>query len=93
MEIEESKQEQWRGHVELGKRHQKGMAAYCRENELSTHVFYYWKRKFEGSGLRNGKKVSQFVSVSISDEKKKMPDLPSPEWLARFVGEFIRGEQ
>ncbi len=91
MEIEESKQ--WRRHIELGKRHQKGMAAYCRQNELSTHVFYYWKRKFEGSGSKNGKKVSQFVPVSISDEKKKLSDLPSPEWLARFVGEFIRGEQ
>jgi hypothetical protein len=37
--------QKWANHIESWKESGKSQAQYCRENELSPKLFYYWKRK------------------------------------------------
>ncbi len=90
MKVKESKREYWRRHVEVGTNHPGGVAAYCRQESLLATSFHYWKCKFAGTRSVPAVVSPNFVPVSVSHVER---DLPDPEWLARFVGEFLRGAE
>ena len=83
------KKEQWLRHLDRGKQYEGGIVAYCREHDLSTSSYYYWRRKL-GQPQNKALEVikSSFIPVAVNEVPK---DLPDPEWVARFVGELLRG--
>lgn len=87
MSINEQKRKHWRAHITKGLKHPKGVSAYCREENLSKSTFQYWSRSLKEEPARVVAKTA-FASVAVSEVKTSLPD---PEWLARFVGEFLRG--
>ncbi len=95
MTINKQKEKFWKAHVSEGLKCTGGISEYCREQNLSKSTFQYWKRRFSNSNSNSNSKptakpatVNPFVPVSVTREEKALPD---PEWLARFVGEFLRG--
>lgn len=68
--MEESKgssgQAFWREQYERWQGSEKSKAAFCREASLSVERFYYWSRRFEGSGSApRGGLSSAFLPVSL----------------------------
>lgn len=85
---EVSKEEFWRSHVEAGLQHPDGVPSYCESEDINVNTFYSWKSKFRKNLVSPKKKRSPFTPVTVIEPKK---ELPSPEWLARFLKEFIGG--
>ncbi|MGE3760443.1 MAG: hypothetical protein AB7H97_21945, partial [Pseudobdellovibrionaceae bacterium] len=60
---------------------------FCKERNLSPHVFQYWKKKCSkevGKDVRPAMMVqpSPFVAVQIERQFEKLPDA---KWLAQLI--------
>ena len=86
MTIKGSKQEYWRGHVELGLKYPGGKSAYCRSEGLKTSSFHYWNSKFNKTKTVPALMSPSFIPVSVSRVERNLPD---PQWLAQFLGELM----
>ena len=92
MKLNELKKTYWLEHIEAAKKSNKGVAAYCRQMNVSTRVFYYWRSRLNPKGLKSTplSSKSSFVPVSIQKKTIHSKELPNPEWLARFLSEYMR---
>jgi len=71
-------------------KHPGGISSYCRSKGLPEPSFHYGKRKFGSVKPMVAVIAPSSVPVSVSRVEKSLPD---PEWLAHFVGDFLRGAQ
>ena len=55
----------WQGLISAQLKSGKSVAAWCRENGTTPHVFSYWKSKLNGKG---GKEQGNFLPVGKSQE-------------------------
>ena len=85
MKSKESKESYWRRRVEQARRHPGGIAAYCKTEGLRPSAYYYWNKRL-GSVAMSKVAETAFVPVTVSRSEN---DLPNPEWVARFVVEFL----
>lgn len=92
MKLDESKRNYWKEHLEAAYKNEKGVSDYCRQKNINTKIFYYWKKKLKTPKTNNTKDFikSSFIPVAIENKKSLSHNLPNPEWLARFLNEFMR---
>lgn len=72
--------ERWRELVSEAENHSEGLAAYCRENNISKGSLYQWRYKFRSQALLLPS--SSFVRAEVIHQARGLPDA---KWLAEFV--------
>lgn len=58
---------QWKQNIEQWQASGKTIVAWCQENDISVHVFYYWRKKYE-KPFRSFPESNPFVELSQANE-------------------------
>lgn len=87
MKTKATKQQYWQQKIAESTKYPGGVAAYCRDKAISVSSIYYWKKKLASGHSKSPVISPSFVPVSVCHTNNELPD---PEWLAQFVGEFVR---
>ncbi len=82
----------WSNHLAAAAAHAGGVRTYCREQNISSSRFYYWKKKLKGA--RREIAASAFAAVEvIRPTLRSSASLPDPKWLAEFLRAYAGGSQ
>lgn len=90
-QVQESKADIWRKHIESAQSFQGTAREYCERHSLQVQSFYQWKKRLSaGVGLKR----SSFAPVVVSRlelEPLRHGDLPDAQWTAEFILHLLRG--
>ena len=76
----------WIKHLKRSQEFSGSDREYCEENGLNFSTFGTYKRKL---GFVKKSKPKSFRKISVTPMPIKTPDSKSPEWVARFLKEFL----
>ena len=95
------KRRKWAGHIQAWRGSGKSQAQYCREQGLSSKLFYYWKNKYNGNRGSDGVKlvpiemhpirihtsttITSSLVLIVGQYKVEIGDRFDPGTLARLV--------
>jgi hypothetical protein len=81
----EEKRRFWQDKVALFERSGQKPTTFCREQGLSTHALFYWRRR-----LKEQQVIPSFVQLAVRQDSISGPQqLPDPKWLAEFIGHLM----
>jgi hypothetical protein len=84
MEVTKIKKSDWCRHLELAKKHSRGIKGYCRENGIKNSRFHYWKNKLENRSVMPVSSGRAFAAVEVVSARRGSA-MPDPKWLAEFL--------
>jgi hypothetical protein len=89
-QVQESKAEIWRKHIESAKVFPGCAREYCERHSLQVQSFYQWKKKLS---LLSDVQQSNFAPVVVSglERDSARANLPDARWAAEFAIHFLRG--
>lgn len=87
-------EQRWMAHVRQARAHGEGLAAYCREKEISQAAMHYWLKKLRGKSLMTTKReLPAFIPVQVlaTPEVVRPRQLPDAQWVAEVLSYLSAG--
>lgn len=88
------KEKRWQERLEAANVHPGGLAAYCRENQVSRSALDYWRKKIRKATLQRLNQPRPFIPIEVLEAELRIankPVLPDAKWVAEVILHLCAG--